>query len=416
MTKQDAFRIGRPQTMSTSIPAFDHLERARLRVSGTIDPKSSPEYPVHSDMSHDGFAAVRIENVELFGNAISEDSESNVIGTTLPTPSSSIDAGSLIPRDNSLSRETSSLVEMIFDSHLLESSALENIPGNADVLPCYSSTVHCSGVMNRKIEYHSPEIRAERRCWTKVYLLLRGTSLTVYPFGSARKVTGRPLLNPVQQYTLQYAEVGIASDYINRTFVLRVRAEGQQFLLQCSTEAERIQWVENIQSSANIALALDDRRIPEDNTCTYRRVRSLEWERLISPEFTREGILIQYNPSQLSLSRIHLPVINCPEGDVLRNGTSNPPSSRKVLREKHSLPRIPHQNRILMPILDFKQERQAGWVIINGVQHKIDCKTGMFKSPDQQVLAVPKGENSTMVLDQLKRYMKFFVCLNPWIR
>ena len=359
-------------------------------------------------MSDNGFPAVHIEKIELFGNTFFEHSESNVIGTTLPTlPSErSIDSSSLIPRNDSPSYKTSGFVETIYDSHLLKYSALESIYGYADILPCYSSTVHCSGMMKRKIEYQSPGIRAERRCWTKVYLLLRGTSLTVYPFDSAQKGTGSASLNSFQQYTLQYAEVGIASDYTHRTFVLRVRAEGQQFLLQCSTEAERIQWVETIQSSANIALALDDRSTPEDNTCIYRRVHNLELERLISPEFTPEGNLIQSNSTQLSLSRIHLSVTNRPEGDVFRNETSNPPSSRKVLREKHMCPRISQRNRIFMPILDFKQKRQAEWVIINGVQHKIDRKTGMYVRVSESASSnVPKGENSAMVLDHLKRFV-----------
>ena len=364
--------------MSTSVLTFDYLEH--------------PEYFVQSNMSHDGFPAVHIEKIRLFGHTFSEDSESNVIGTTLPTSPSerSIGPDSLIPQNDSPSRETSSFVETAYDSQLLEYSALESIFEYADVLPCYSSTVHRSGVMKRKIEYQSPGIRAQRRCWIKVYLLLHGTSLKVYPFNSSRKGNGRLLFNSIQQYTLQYAEVGIASDYTNRTFVLRVRAEGQQFLLQCSTEAERIQWIESIQSSANIALALDDRCIPEDSTCIYRRVRSLELERVISPEFTREGILIRSNSPQLSPSRIHLSVTNYSESDVFRNGTNNPSNSRKILWEKHKCPLISSQNRIFMPILDFKQKRQSEWIIINGVQHKIDRKTGMFKSLDQQVLTCQK--------------------------
>ena len=142
LEQHNAFRIDVLKLhMSTSVATFDYLEH--------------PEYFVQSNMSHDGFPAVDIEKIRLFGHTFSEDSESNVIGTTSSTSSSerSIDSGSLIPQNDSPSRGTSSLVETTYDSQLLEYSALESIFEYADVLPCYSSTVHCSGVMKRKIEY-----------------------------------------------------------------------------------------------------------------------------------------------------------------------------------------------------------------------------------------------------------------------
>ena len=43
------------------------------------------------------------------------------------------------------------------------------------------------------------------------------------------KITSRPL---IRQYTLQNAESGVAIDYHKRPNVIRVRLEGEQFLLQ----------------------------------------------------------------------------------------------------------------------------------------------------------------------------------------
>jgi hypothetical protein len=48
----------------------------------------------------------------------------------------------------------------------------------------------------------------------------------------------------VKQYTLQNAESGLAADYIKRKNVVRVRAEGEQFLLQTDNAKEVVDWIE----------------------------------------------------------------------------------------------------------------------------------------------------------------------------
>ena len=48
----------------------------------------------------------------------------------------------------------------------------------------------------------------------------------------------------LQQYSLQNAESGLASDYQKRKNVIRVRMEGQQFLLQAKDVAAVIDWIE----------------------------------------------------------------------------------------------------------------------------------------------------------------------------
>lgn len=48
----------------------------------------------------------------------------------------------------------------------------------------------------------------------------------------------------IQEYTLQRAESGLASDYFKRKHVLRVRMEGQQFLLQATDVTCVVEWIE----------------------------------------------------------------------------------------------------------------------------------------------------------------------------
>jgi len=48
----------------------------------------------------------------------------------------------------------------------------------------------------------------------------------------------------VKQYTLQNAESGLAADYMKRKNVVRVRAEGEQFLLQTENARDVVDWIE----------------------------------------------------------------------------------------------------------------------------------------------------------------------------
>jgi hypothetical protein len=48
----------------------------------------------------------------------------------------------------------------------------------------------------------------------------------------------------LRQYTLQHSESGLGSDYVKRRNVMRVRAEGEQFLLQADGVMSVVNWVE----------------------------------------------------------------------------------------------------------------------------------------------------------------------------
>lgn len=77
----------------------------------------------------------------------------------------------------------------------------------------------------------------------------------------------------VRKYTLQHAESGLASDYTKRKNVIRVRMEGEQFLLQAQDVPAVIEWIEGIQAATNIALDLDERPMPKGPMFPRRRRR-----------------------------------------------------------------------------------------------------------------------------------------------
>jgi len=121
-----------------------------------------------------------------------------------------------------------------------------------------------------------------------------------YVQGPAHGPNGAPLMdnggsqigygpNPntlMKRYTLQNAESGLATDYLKRSNVIRVRSEGEQFLLQASDMEGVVQWIEvraptsdqpskqklifltllflvqGLQAATNVALDLDVRPMP----------------------------------------------------------------------------------------------------------------------------------------------------------
>ncbi|KDQ32038.1 hypothetical protein PLEOSDRAFT_1026223, partial [Pleurotus ostreatus PC15] len=66
----------------------------------------------------------------------------------------------------------------------------------------------------------------------------------------------------IKAYTLQHAESGLGNDYVKRKNVIRVRLEGEQFLLQAKDMTDVVAWIEGFQAASNIALDLDERIMP----------------------------------------------------------------------------------------------------------------------------------------------------------
>ncbi|KAE9395316.1 hypothetical protein BT96DRAFT_826383 [Gymnopus androsaceus JB14] len=77
----------------------------------------------------------------------------------------------------------------------------------------------------------------------------------------------------MRAYTLQQAESGLGNDYLKRKNVIRVRLEGEQFLLQARDVTDVVDWIEGLHSATNIALDLDERPMPRGPLFPRRRRR-----------------------------------------------------------------------------------------------------------------------------------------------
>jgi hypothetical protein len=275
-----------------------------------------------------------------------------------------------------------------------------------ETLPDYSCSVFRSAIVNRKVECVYPGLPAKKREWVKVYCIILGTVLRVYliqPDGSVPNAIS--LDHPYRDYTMQYAEAGIASDYVKRKYVLRVRAEGEQFLMQCPNEEERDAWVEAVQAGSSIALALEDRNMPKYVTLPRRRRA-----RYLSSSVSRSRPIIQRPP--LSSNRtVALQTVQSAPTISITAASSLPPRAASCIVTAAEMsasghcsgePRQdmyidsatalalcldagrsrPHaRERILISMLTARQHRQNEWVIINGVRRKINPKTSELEDP-----------------------------------
>lgn len=190
-----------------------------------------------------------------------------------------------------------------------------------EYLPDYSCAVHLEGYLPRKMEFSGPNIQSKDRGWKKQWFVLHGTSIKIFkydlrthpmdgissfdytdddlhPTDGPELLHVHPYLDPnapfnpipnntpsfskprplsivkakahlpsshpsanvlLRHYSLQNAESGLAADYVKRKHVVRVRAEGEQFLLQAQDDRGVIDLIEALQAATNIALDLDAR-------------------------------------------------------------------------------------------------------------------------------------------------------------
>ncbi|KAJ1018905.1 hypothetical protein NDA16_004708 [Ustilago loliicola] len=202
-------------------------------------------------------------------------------------------------------------------------------------LPTYCCGVHIEGYLPRKMEFSAPGVQAKDRSWKRQYFVLHGTSLRVYKsdlsvdwhaangswgemmgvhvhlepmnedgsngsgsgigLGAAAReaISHTPLGNHrheasknkegstqfdaknglIRNYTLQGAESGLAADYLKRRHVVRVRAEGEQFLFQTRSDRHVVNWIEALQAATNVAMDLEKRPMPKFITLPRRRRR-----------------------------------------------------------------------------------------------------------------------------------------------
>lgn len=196
-------------------------------------------------------------------------------------------------------------------------------------LPPYTCTVEMEGVLGLKQELSSPFQVSNTREWNEVYVVLRGTQLSVHRLKSPHLLSKNRAPGPgrvVKNFSLQHAEIGIAADFRKtsltpkspfahlipassrqklfetdphlfepiREHVIRLRLETEQFLLCVASQEEMLDWVEALCAAIDISTPLEDRSEP--------RYRSL-------PRRSRRQRMIDggrgSNPDNLSSSDAH---------------------------------------------------------------------------------------------------------------
>lgn len=188
-------------------------------------------------------------------------------------------------------------------SYLNATSRRRPAPANfarAEELPNYSCSVSAEAKLFLCVESQSPLSDAAAGDWKEVYVNVRGTMLSVYRLkdGLAGKL--------IHTYTLQHAEVGLATDVEHMVLVpqtrfahfipssarrrawqkdpdmfkpeehtvLRLRAETEQLLFSGPDEESMHAFMFAIGSSIDIAQPIDDRSIPRQCTVPRRRRRA----------------------------------------------------------------------------------------------------------------------------------------------
>lgn len=168
-------------------------------------------------------------------------------------------------------------------------------PVRPERLPGYSNSIALEGVFAMKHEIENTTKRAEDRHWHTVVVGLNGTALNIYKikkdwgWGKARD---GPTISPdnppwvrksklEKSYSLLYADAGIAADYKKRRYVIRVRAETDQFLLSCIELSTFVKWLELLFAAIDIAAPIDDRDFPRD--MSIPRIQRIRWFRGESP-------------------------------------------------------------------------------------------------------------------------------------
>lgn len=168
--------------------------------------------------------------------------------------------------------------------------------GQPERLPEYSNSIAIEGVFTMKHEIENTTKRAEDRHWHTVVVALNGTALNIYKvkrdWGLGRSTKDGPSISPdnppwvrksklEKSYSLLYADAGIAADYKKRRYVIRIRAETDQFLLSCVELSTFVKWLESLFAAIDIAAPIDDRDFPRD--MSIPRIQRIRWYRGQSP-------------------------------------------------------------------------------------------------------------------------------------
>ncbi|KAI8646336.1 hypothetical protein BD408DRAFT_410578 [Parasitella parasitica] len=142
-------------------------------------------------------------------------------------------------------------------------------------LPEYECTINKTSYTRVKCEYSKPGIRSKDRSWRELYVVVYGTKISAYQHHPKSKKSNLPIWS----YSMQGAQVTVASDYVKLRHVIRLKIQnGPQFLMTTKSDANKIEWMGILESSIHISSDLDVRMMPQFITLMSRR-RRRQWQR-----------------------------------------------------------------------------------------------------------------------------------------
>ncbi|USP82806.1 uncharacterized protein yc1106_10080 [Curvularia clavata] len=179
---------------------------------------------------------------------------------------------------------------------------------NMQLPPPYTCTVEMQGIVGLKHELSSPFQVSSHREWSDVYAILRGTQLNLYRIKNPHLLSKSKTASPgrlLKSFSLQHAEVGVASDVKRSPLVpkspfvhlvpvtaraklyesdpqlfepvrehpIRLRLEFEQFLLCPASEESMLDWIESFCAAIDISSPLEDRSEPRYRSLPRRSRR-----------------------------------------------------------------------------------------------------------------------------------------------
>ncbi|RAL64983.1 hypothetical protein DID88_001573 [Monilinia fructigena] len=228
-----------------------------------------------------------------------------------------------------------------------------------DLPPSYDASVRTENMRNR-FNIQLEKTKEEKNCQA-ILLYFATLQGTLYPstkskgsgvFGRERgEGKGTPDLpagtkkgSLLASYNLLHADVGIAADYVKKHYVIRIRAEADQFLLSCVKIETFVTWLQSLSIAIDLSMPLDERQIPRDQSIPRSRRRRRRETRQVhfGNELIRE---------QQELIRTHYPnlIMRNPPEERATTATSRPSTSRSTIRLTRSLSRLTHPIHLAHP-------------------------------------------------------------------
>lgn len=179
-----------------------------------------------------------------------------------------------------------------------------------EALPHYACSLSEAAPVDIRYERTSPFSLVESSQWSEAYLVLRGTRLSVHEarIPSLFSAKGKAVVagKLTRSYSLQHAEVGVASDCKKyelvsrspmtaflplsmqekmketephlfepvRQYILRLRVETDQILIRVRSWEARATWIDKLCAAVDIAPPIEERSEPTNHTLPRRRRRA----------------------------------------------------------------------------------------------------------------------------------------------